>query len=155
MGVFDWTKKTGSNAKDYAKKLVGAEDIKNSSSHIIKTAKVLLNPNHAIKNAKKETFLQAKERLNVTDIDIIRNYKNMVYGFYISFGFSILCLLGVLHSLFIRMSIFSAFSMLAIMGVCLANSFRFSFRAFQIKHQKLCSAKEWWDRASEWFPKLP
>lgn len=155
MGISDWAKRKGSDAKEYAKKIVGTEDIKKSSEDIKKMAKVILSPKKAIENSKKETFIQAKERLKVSDTDISNNYKNMVYGFYISFAFGVLCFIGILHSLFVRANILSALSMLAILGICLANSFKFSFRAFQIKHQKLCSVKEWWDRAGEWFPKLP
>jgi hypothetical protein len=155
MGIFDWAKRKGAENANYAKKIVGTEDVKATSKEIMKMAKIVLNPKHAIENSKKETFLQAKERLKVTDAQIAQNYKNMVYSFYIAFGFSMLCFMGVLYSLFIKTSILSAFSMLAIFLMCLANSFKFSFRAFQIKHQKLVSVKEWWNRAGEWFPKLP
>jgi hypothetical protein len=79
----------------------------------------------------------------------------MVYGFYTSLFFTLMCFSGILYNLFIQKSILSALTMSAILSLCLANCFKFSFRAFQIRHQKLCSAKEWWDRAGEWFPKLP
>jgi len=155
MGIFNWAKKKGENAKDFGEKIVGAEDIKGSYSDISKMAKILLSPKDAIENARKETFLQAKERLKVNDIQIKLNYKNMVYGFYISFAFSIFCFFSMLYNLFIHKSILSSLTMLAIFAMCLANSFKYSFRAFQIKHQKLCSVNEWWERAGEWFPKFP
>jgi hypothetical protein len=154
MGIFNWSKKKGTDAVDYGKKIVGADDIKESFSYIKQMAQII-NPKNAIKNAKKETFLQAKERLKVTDLEIIANYRNMVYGFYISFFFALICFLGIIYNLFIQKSIFSALSMLAVLSICLANCFKFSFRSFQIKHQKLCAVKDWWERAGEWFPKLP
>lgn len=155
MGLFNWTKKKTGNIKELGKKVVGTEEIKESSNYIAKMANILLNPKNAVKNSKRETFLQAKERLKVSDLEIITNYKNMVYGFYISFLFALVCFIGILYNLFIQKSIFSALSMLAILALCLANSFKFSFRAFQIKHQKLCEVKNWWERSGEWFPKLP
>lgn len=155
MGLFNWAKTKTGNVKDLSKKVVGTDEIKDSSNYIAQMANILLNPKNATKNAKKETFSQAKERLKVTDLEIITNYKNMVYGFYISLFFASICFFGMLYNLFVQKSIFSAFSMLAILTVCLANCFKFSFRAFQIKHQKLCAVKDWWDRAGEWFPKFP
>ncbi len=155
MGIFNWLSKKGKNTKEYGEKIVAAEDIKDSFSDIKKMSNILLNPKHAIQNARKETFLQAKERLKVNDLDIKLNYRNMVYGFYVSFAFSIFCFLGILYNLFINKSLFSSLTMLAIFTMCLANSFKYSFRAFQIKHQKLCSVKDWWERASEWFPSFP
>jgi hypothetical protein len=155
MGLFNWAKTKTNNAKDVGKKVIGVKEIQASSGYIANMANVLLNPKNATKNAKKETFLQAKERLKVTDLEIITNYKNMVYGFYISLFFAVICFSGMIYNLFIQKSIFSALTTLAILGVCLANCFKFSFRAFQIKHQKLCAVNDWWNRAAEWFPKLP
>ncbi len=155
MGLFDWTKKTAKNNVDYGKKIVGTEQIKESFSLIGGMGKKIFSPKDAIKNAKKETFNEAKSRLKVTEADIIQNYRNMVYGFYVSFFFAILCFAGTIYNLFIQKNILGALSTLAILAVCLANSFRFSLRSFQIKHQKLCSAKDWWARENEWFPELP
>jgi hypothetical protein len=154
MGLLDWTKKQGKSGLDYTKKMVGTEDIKQNAKYIQKMAQSL-DPRNIGKNSKKETFLEAKSRLNISEIDIIKNYKNQVYSLYISCLFSVLCFIYILYNLFVLKSILGAFSCLAVLLICLANSFRFSFRAFQIKHQKLCSAKEWWDRSSEWFPKIP
>lgn len=154
MGLFNWTKKKGSDAKDYAKKVVGTEDIKKNSAYIAEMAKII-NPANIGKDSKKETFVDAKKRLNVTDLDIIKNYKNMAYGFYVSIFFVIVCFIGTIYYLFVGQKILPALNMLVVLAISLANAFRFSFRSFQIKHQKLCSVKEWWNRAGEWFPKLP
>jgi hypothetical protein len=151
MGLFSWGKKVTKTNVDAGKKIVGSEDIKKNAEFIKEMASKLTST----KTNKTETFLDAKNRLKISDIDIAQNYKNQVYSFYVSLVCAILCFLGIIYNLFIVAKIMPALSMLAIMSVCLANSFRFSFRAFQIKHQKLCSTKEWWDRASEWFPKLP
>ena len=59
---------------------------------------------------------------------------------------------NLLLDLFMDNNIMGGIATLSILCICLANSFRFSFRAFQIKHQKLCTVKEWFDRGNEWFP---
>ncbi len=155
MGLFDWTKRKSKENLDYGKKILGTEQIKETSSYIREAAKQVLSPKEQIKNAKKETFIEAKQRLRVSDADIVINYRNMVYGFYIALFFSLFCFGIVIYNLFVEMNLLGALSSIAILLVCLSNCFRFSFRAFQIKHQKLCSVNDWWNRATEWFPKLP
>lgn len=151
---FGWLKKKTKDSAEYGKKVVGTDDIKKSTDEIVSLANRLLNPKAQAQNAKKETFVEAKKRLNVNDIDLIKTYKNMVYSFYVSILFASLCFVGTIYQLFLMKQIMAGFSMIAILAICLANAFRFSFRAFQIKHQKLCSAQEWWNRPNEWFPKI-
>lgn len=155
MGLFDWTKRKSKENLDYGKKIIGTEQISETSTYIRQTARKVLSPKEEIQNAKKETFIEAKQRLGVSDADIITNYRNMVYAFYVAFLFSLLCFGIVIYNLFIAINLLGALSSLAILLVCLSNCFKFSFRAFQIKHQKLCSVNDWWQRATEWFPKLP
>jgi len=155
MGFFSWTKRKAYDAKSYGEKIVGAEEIRRNYDYIVQMAKIVLSPKYAKEYSRKETFLEAQKRLNVSDADIVKNHRNMVYGFYVSLFFGIVCFLIVIYNLFFLKNLLGALTSLSILAVCLANSFRYSFRAFQIKHKKLCSVKEWWDRADEWFPKLP
>lgn len=153
--MFQWLKRKGSSTADFGKKIVGAEDIENSFKEIKNMASTVLSPKKQIENAKNETFTDARKRLNVTEIDLLKNYKNFVYCFYISFIFTVFCFFGLLYNLFVNQQFISSIAILAILLLCIANSFKFSFRSFQIKHQKLCSVNEWWSRANEWFPAIP
>lgn len=152
--MFEWVKRKGKNTANYGKKLVGTEEIKESFDQVKDMASVVLSPKKLIENAKTESFVDARKRLNVTDQTLLQNYKNFVYCFYISLFFSVLCFFYLIYNLFINQAIVSSLATLSILMLCAVNCFKFSFRAFQIKHQKLCSVKEWWNRANEWFPKL-
>ena len=153
--MFEWIKKKSNDTASVGKKVVGTEEIKNSFEQVKGMAQVVLSPSQLIENSKNESFVDARNRLHVTEEDLLRNYKNYVYCFYISLLFCILCFLFILYSLFINKAIVTSLATLAILLLCGANCFKFSFRSFQIKHQKLCSVKEWWERSQEWFPKLP
>lgn len=154
MALMDWFKRKGTESKEYGEKVFNTKELKENGQEIKKMAKIILSPKEQIKNAHQETFQQAKERLNVNDAQLVLNYRNYVYIFYISIGFTALCFFTALFYLFFQQAILSAIASISIMSFCLVNAFKFSFRAFQIKHQKLCSVKEWWDRSEEWFPPL-
>lgn len=154
MGLGDWLKRKGKDSVDYAKDNVNYKEVRQTGENIKDMATVILSPKETIKHARQETFQEAKIRLGVSDFDLIQNYRNYAYICYISLFFTAICFIGTLYNLFVKHSLFSAIVMLSIMSLCLANSFKYSFRAFQIKHQKLCSVKEWWERATEWLPKL-
>jgi hypothetical protein len=156
--MFKWIREkisnTGKSTLDVSKKLTGFEDISKNTVEMKKMAQTVLLPTETIKNSRKETFKEAMQRQGVNDIDLVKVYHNYALIFYASIGFSLFCLLFTFYKLFIKSDVFSAFSMVVIMSFCLANAFKFSFRAFQIKHQKLCSVNEWWNRSDEWFPKI-
>ena len=148
--MFGWLKKSGIKSAHYSKKVIAAEEIKKNALDIKDMASILLNP-HA-QDSKKESFNDAKKRLNINDLELIQVYKNYVYSFYVSLVFGIICFTLLMKYLFMDNNIMGGIATLSILCICLANSFRFSFRAFQIKHQKLCTVKEWFDRGNEWFP---
>lgn len=152
MGLFDWTKKKATDTVETGKKFVGTEEIKNNAVFIKDMATKLLNPKESLKGAKKETFIDAKNRLHINELDIIRVYKNNAYSFYISLIFAFVCIYVIAHNSFISFSFMGMLSGFSILLVCLAQCFRFSFRAFQIRHQKLCSPSDWLKRPSEWLP---
>jgi len=153
--MFGWVKKKSKDGANFSKKVLGVEEIEESVKNIKDMAGSVLSPKKQIQNAKKESFVDARQRLRITDEDLLRNYKNYAYCFYASLFFAILCFVFVIYNLFIRQQFVSSMATLAIFLLCLANCFKFSFRTFQIKHQKLSSVKDWWERANEWFPKIP
>lgn len=150
--MFKWLKNRGKKTVDFSKKVVGAENIQETAEEIKEMAQTVLSPKKQLEKAKTESFQDAKVRLRLTDTDIIQVYKNYVYCFYIALLFSGISFGFLLYNLFINKQIFTSFGILAVMALCVANCFKFSFRAFQIKHQKLCSVKEWYERVNEWLP---
>lgn len=151
--MFGWLKKKSKKIVNDGGDLVGVKYIQETNSIVKDLAKNVFSPKEQIKNAREETFKEAKERLKVTDVDLILIYKNYVKIVYISLTLSVFLLFFVFYSLFINHNIISGISGLVFIAFCLANAFKFSFRSFQIKHQKLCSVKEWYDRPNEWLPK--
>lgn len=152
--MFGWIKGKKDSGVDYGKKVIGAEAIKETNKAVVDMAKEYLSPKKMIENSRQETFEEARRRLGASDADLIQNYKNFALSFYISLFFAFACFIGFLYYIFIAKLIVASLAMLSIMSVCVVNSFRFSFRAFQIKHRKLCSVKDWWDRAGDWFPSI-
>lgn len=152
MGLFNWSKKKVSESVDYGKKMVGTEEIKNNASFIKEMASNLFSPRKILDNAKKETFDVAKNRLKVNDSDVISIYKNITYSFYISLFCALICLYIIGTNIFGAFSFMGIVSGFSIFLVCLAQCFRFSFRAFQIRHQKLCPVSDWVKRPEEWLP---
>lgn len=142
------------NKEGFISKALSVGQIKENHKQISSMASSLFNVKKIKENAKNETFEDAVSRLHVTKSDLKQNYKNLIYSLYASIFFMIICFLGVISSLFVQKDILNAITFLVVMFICVAQSFKFSFRAFQIKKKRLCTPKEWWDSASEWIPKL-
>jgi len=152
--MLNWVRARLAKGQSFSKSVSNAEEIKKHSAGIADLATSLMSPKKILKNAKVETFEAAQNRLMVTEGEILQVYKNYVISFYISFFCACVCFVGFLYYAFFMTSIIPALSMMAIFTLCIINAFRFSFRAFQIKHKKLCSVNEWWESASDWFPKM-
>lgn len=156
--MFNWLRKGSKNVSenivDSGKTLLGTDAIVEANNEIKSMAQKVLSPQEKIKNAKKETFKEAIARQKVSDLELLQIYKNYTYIFYSSILFAGVLFTFLIYKLFIKQEIFISISLLVFVLFCLANAFKFSFRSFQIKHQKLCSVKEWWDRPNEWFPPL-
>lgn len=146
--------KSDTEKEGIVSRVLSVNQIKENHKQISSMATSLFNIKKIKENAKNETFEDAVDRLHVTKSELKQNYKNLVYSLYASIFFMIICFLGVISSLFVQKDILNAITFLVVMFICVAQSFRFSFRAFQIKKKKLCTPKEWWDSASEWIPKL-
>lgn len=148
--MFGWLKRRSKNAKEYGKEVVGYQEIKSSFSEIKKMANQALNPvNQA--EGRVETFEDAVARLKVQKADLEQNYKNYSINFYITFSFSVLCVIFSAYFFILESMILPGITCLAVMAYCLALSLRFSVWAYQIKTQKLCSVREWF-LGYDWFP---
>lgn len=146
--VLSFLKNTGKNTVG---KMVGFEAIKDGAIYIKTTSKHLLNPKEAIKNARVETFEQAVSRLGVSDEDLKKNHNNFTTTFWVSFMFAMFCLYNIFNY-GLGGHFIPSLASLSIMLVCLANCFKYSFRAFQIRHRNLCPTSVFLQRANEWFP---
>lgn len=151
--MFGWLKKGSQSVVESGKQLLGTESLVETGKEVKSAARAILSPAEKIKNAKKETFKEAMLRQGINEIDLTQIYKNYSQIFYISMFMFVLLLGFVFYSLFFKGQIMSAISGLVFCAFCLVNAFKYSFRSFQIKHQKLCSVKEWYDRPNEWIPK--
>lgn len=156
--MFNWLKKGTKNVSesvvDGGKNLLGTESIVEATNEIKTMAQKVLSPKDTIKNAKKETFKEAIARQKISDLELLQIYKNYVMIFYISIGFAAILFSLLIYKLFIKNEMLISISLVVFFVFCLVNAFKYSFRSFQIKHQKLCAVKEWWDRPNEWFPSL-
>lgn len=136
---------------EYSKKFLGTEHIEKSHSEIKNMASVYLSPNKEIKNARVENFKQALERNGTTPKQLENIYKNYLLSFYIAIcAFSFLIIFAF-YQIMAGNGIISALACLSIALLSLANAFKFSFRCFQIKYQKLCSIKDYLNN-KEFFP---
>lgn len=151
--MFKWTKNKVKEVSEFGSEVINLKQIKETSGDIAKMAKDTLDP-RAKKSNQTETFEHARTRLNLKLNDINQVYYNYSISFYVVLSASVICFLYLIYALFIEKQIMSAFSALAILAFLLANCFQFSFRAFQIKHQKLCSVRDWWNRGNDWFPSI-
>jgi hypothetical protein len=149
-----WFKKQFKKQKietvNFTKKVVGYESIKETSTYIRDMGRIAFIPKHKRSVVRVETFEEAQTRLGVSDEQIADVKRTYTISFYVSFFFALACL-GLTCLYFARSDIIGILSSLSIMCLCLANSFRFSFRAFQIKHRSLCSASVWCN-SKQWFP---
>lgn len=141
--------------RNYAKEVTQLDYVKEQNKEILKTAKkVYLGSNDLIKSANVENFEEAKKRLNVDAVDIMEKRKEMAIQFYVYFALSILIFFLIIYFLFFQKSFMSALIAMSVLGICLANCFKYSFRSFQLKIEKLCPVSDWVANKDEWFPEL-
>ena len=152
--MFGWLRNKTQATKEEAKKVVGVENIKETTDEIKNLGLKYLTPYKTIKNAKQETFEEAMKRLSVSEIDLLKNYKNFAIAFYVSLLFALISFIGFGYYSFFEQKIIASLSMVAMWLLFMVNAFKFSFRAFQIKHRSLCSVRDWWEKADDWFPNI-
>jgi len=149
--IKNWIGSKSTAVVDKAKKFAGYEDIRKLSTQSKEIAGTVLSPKRAIACARNETFQEAMKRLGVTESDLEKNYRNFALLCWISLGFAVF-LLSLATYCLAQLNFLQALAGLSIASFCLASAFKFSFRAFQIRHQNLCGVKTWCERKSEWLP---
>ena len=146
-------KRRANNVKKDFQANINYAEIKDTTDNIKDMASHVFSPKEQIKNAKVENFENAVAIRGVSDYELISLYKNYSVIFYISIASMVVCLLFIVITAFKGFSILTFLSLLSIMIVCGANAFKFSFRAFQIKHRKLCSIQNYLSK-KDFFPTL-
>lgn len=131
-----------SKLTDYSKDVVGYDYLKEQNKELLNTAENIFNVSKMIKGSKKETFQMAKKRLGLSEMDLMNRYNTMSKLFYTNLVISFLLLFLIFYLLFIG-GVLQAIVTLTIMGISLANCFKFSFRCFQIKIRNLCQVNLW------------
>lgn len=154
MGLFDATKRSSNKLKKSVKEIVGVKEIKETSGAIKDMAKIALSPNKVISQAKQETFEEAKLRLGLNDLDILKTYKNYVICFYLTCIFFLLVTVSMFYLIYHHYGLIQIFATMSIAFLLLANLFKFSFRAYQIRCETLYSAKVWFNHFEHWFPPM-
>lgn len=101
----------------------------------------------------KENFEQAKERLNVSDLEIEKVRNNYVLVSWIFWLLTITSFGTSIYSLFGYHSILGALVPLVMAIYGATGILKYSFRAYQIKARKLCSLKEFIS-VGEFFPRM-
>jgi hypothetical protein len=149
--IGQWFSARSTAATEKAKKFVAYETTKKFATDTKEIAATVLSPKKAVAQARHEKFADAMKRLNVSEDDLKANYRNFAWLCWISLGFSLFLLVVTVASM-AQSEIFQGAACLSITAFCLANAFKFSFRAFQIKHQKLCAVKTWYHNKGEWLP---
>lgn len=134
------------SVKDTGKAIMPIQEIQ-AGSNIIGSFFKTLKP----KQGRVETYNQARVRLGVSNEDIMKNHENFVFVFYISLFLGLGCIGLIIKYAFFDHTIMGVLSSSSILLVCLANAFKHSFRAYQIKIKSLCSIKEY-IQGKDYFP---
>lgn len=135
------------------RKFLSTDQIVKNHNEIKDMASNILSPKSKIKNARTENFQQAMERQGINNADLLQIYKNYVLAFYISFIAGTFSILYGFHLFVSGDGLITTLSCTAMGIFCYSNGFKFSFRSFQIKYQKLCSVQDYWKR-KEIFPRF-
>lgn len=128
---------------------------KESSGRLLPLIK-FLDPRRIVnlkQNARIETYEEAKQRLNVTESDIDKNYRNFSIISYIALT-TFLCSFGGLLGTLVSGHYFNACSWFFIASISFAETIKYTFRAYQMKTHKLCSFSEFKNDAKNWMPTI-
>ncbi len=124
------------------KSWVSWDAIKGNTSYIKDTAKIAFGVE---KSERKETFEEAKARLNLTDAQIKDQQAGFLRIALIIGAFGMLSLLYTFYLLW-NLQIGAMFVALAVSSLCFVTAARYHFWYFQVKNRKLgCTWREWLD----------
>lgn len=150
--MFEFIKRKGSDVKNYSKKILQTDNIIEQHREIKQMAGQIFNVKDKIKNAKVETFIEAKNRLQLTDVDLLTKRRQLANLFYTNLFLSFCILILTFYFILYSKQYLSGIMTLTVLGISLANCFKFSFRYFQIKHKVLCPVSDWVKKSKEWAP---
>lgn len=142
-----------SNLTKYSKDVVQYEYVKEQNQDFKNTAIKIFGTKEILKNAKTESFNDARERLGLTEFDILELYKGLSISFYTYVVITLLLFFFSIYILFFLKNLISALVIITLIGVCLANCFKYSFRSFQVKNRKLCPVNDWYS-SKDYFPEI-
>lgn len=149
MGLLDWTRRQPKRAKEVAKNIVAADQIKKGSDFIVE-----INDSLRPKTIRQESFRNAAQRLNVSEEQIPETYKFFSFRFFLFSGFFVLSL--IMTIVFLSFGKFAAIGGFGFMAICAAQCFNASFRMMQIRYRELLSVSFWLANPKEWwYQKLP
>ena len=148
--MFKRTKKVAGKLRTGIERGMGLPILMNAAYFIKDTARGIFTPT---KVEQRETFDQARSRLNLSDADLVKlrsRYLKQCWAFLIFAVF----VLAYSFYLFFEAAYASGVVSLLITAVIVVYALRAHFWAFQIKNHKLgCTWKEWWDNQISDEPK--
>lgn len=153
MAVKEYVSKKVSNLTRYGKNVTNFDYLKEQNKDLKDVALKVFSTKNILKNAKKETFVNAQKRLGLKEIDMLEVYRAMSINFYTYLIISFILFFIALYTLFIAKLAVATVVVLTIIGISLANCFRYSFRAFQVKNRKLCPVLDWY-KSGEYLPDI-
>lgn len=104
------------------------------------------------KEYKPETFEEARIRANLSDSDIADIKKNLTITSWMFASFGVFCFIQAMYFLIFKHSISSAIPSSVFTVFFSLACFKFSFRVYQLKIKKLCSANEFLN-SGEFIPR--
>ncbi len=136
--IFKITRKTYFNPTAW----LGYDDIKNQTSDIWNILSALFTP---AKPTRTETFDQAVQRLELSEQDIHKTSQTYLAYAWVFGMFALLALLGGIYLIAYHGSGYAFVLAIVCAILFLAQTFRYHFWFFQMKHRKLgCTFDEWW-----------
>lgn len=132
------TQKTGEN-------IIGASQIKESGSFILKTYENLTQK----RNVRHETFVNACYRLKLTSKDLEDSYKYYAGRFYVFFVFQWIAIFTLLY--FLWKGQFSALAIISFILIIQSQLMISSFRCAQIREKNLFSFMHWVKNPNKWW----
>lgn len=121
---------------------IGVDNIKTSTRNLTNLAKPYFIPAEA--KHEDETFVQAMQRLNLTEDILQKKLKDFSRLLITYSSIALACLLYTIYLAFAG-SFGNFLLALVVCFLALAQAFRFHFWIFQIKHKKLgCTISEWY-----------
>lgn len=100
-----------------------------------------------------ESFAEAYARHGLDEKTFKKIYRNFVLNCWISGAFALFGMGLTAYNAGAGEHLTAIYG-IAFTGLCLANAFRYSYRAFQLRHREFLSVSDWKNAPQEWIPTL-